>query len=231
MLTLHQERKTTSCTSRIEKKIKSATGHLRSAYSKSLPIRHYILRGHVSRAQIIRKYLKNNKKAKLQVGCGPNALSGWLNADIISGNIYLDAKRKMPFKSNIFDFIFCEHFIEHLTRENGLKFLNECYRILKPDGVLRITSPDLEKIMDLYYDRNKYVKREELIAEYGKGAEFQPCELFNDYMHNWGHKFIYDRRTIAAGTIQHWFHRYSFLRLQKKQLFGAKWFGAALGKI
>jgi predicted SAM-dependent methyltransferase len=132
----------------------------------------------------------------LQVGCGPNALSGWLNADIISGNIYLDAKRKMPFKSNIFDFIFCEHFIEHLTRENGLKFLNECYRILKPDGVLRITSPDLEKIMDLYYDRNKYVKRQELIAQYGKGAEFQPCELFNDYMHNWGHKFIYDKRTI-----------------------------------
>ena len=133
----------------------------------------------------------------MQVGCGSNALNGWLNADIISGNIYLNAKRKMPFKANTFDFIFCEHFIEHLTRENGLKFLNECHRILKTGGVLRITSPDLEKIIDLYYDRNKYVKRQELIEQYGKGAQLQPCELFNDYMHNWGHKFIYDRKTIA----------------------------------
>jgi len=103
----------------------------------------------------------------------------------------------MPFKANTFDFIFCEHLIEHLTKESGLKFLKECHRILKTGGVIRITAPDLEKIIDLYYDRNKYVKRQKLIEMYGKGAQLQPCELFNDYMHNWGHKFIYDKNLIA----------------------------------
>jgi len=141
--------------------------------------------------------LKNNKKAKLQVGCGNNFLNGWLNADIVSGDIYLNAERRMPFKANTFDFIFCEHLIEHLIKESGLKFLKECHRILKTGGVIRITAPDLEKIIDLYYDRNKYVKRQELIEKYGKGAQLQPCELFNDYMHNWGHKFIYDKNLIA----------------------------------
>jgi predicted SAM-dependent methyltransferase len=133
----------------------------------------------------------------LQIGCGNNLLNGWLNADIVSGDIYLNAERKMPFKANTFDFIFCEHLIEHLSKESGLKFLKECYRILKPDGVIRITTPDLEKIIDLYYDRNKYIRRQKLIEMYGKGAQLQPCELFNDYMHNWGHKFIYDKPLIA----------------------------------
>jgi len=170
---------------------------LRTAYIAFLPIRHYSLHGHVYRTLFIRRYLKNNKIAKLQVGCGANLLNGWLNADIISGDIYLNAKRIMPFKANTFDFIFCEHLIEHLSKESELKFLKECHRVLKMRGVIRIATPDLEKIIDLYYDRNKYMKRQELIEMYGKGAHIQPCELFNDYMHNWGHKFIYDKNMIA----------------------------------
>jgi len=211
-----KERKTTSFTNRPEKKkSKSFKEHLKSAYFKSIPIRHYILRGHISRTLTITKYLKNNKKTKLQVGCGPNALIGWLNADIISGNIYLNAKRKMPFKAKTFDFVFCEHFIEHLTRESGLKFLNECHRILKTGGVHRITSPDLEKIIDLYYDRNVYVKRQKLIEQYGKCADLQLCELFNDYMHNWGHKFIYDRKTIAQTLFNIGFIDITFCEYKK----------------
>jgi len=176
---------------------KSIREPLRTAYNAFLPVRQYILRGHIYRILFIRKYLKNHDKAKLQVGCGNNLLNGWLNADIVSGDIYLSAKRTMPFRANTFDFIFCEHLIEHLIKENGLKFLKECYRILRAGGVIRITSPDLEKIIDLYYDRNKYMKRQKLIEMYGKGDQLQPCELFNDYMHNWGHKFIYDKNLIA----------------------------------
>ncbi len=194
---------------------KTPREHFGRAYNKLLPIYHYVLRGHVFRAFIARKYFRQNMKTKLQIGCGPNYLNGWLNADIISGNIYLNAKRKMPFKPKSFDFIYCEHFIEHLGKEDGLKFLRDCYRILKDNGVIRITSPDLEKIIDIYYDRNQYVKRENLIEAYGKGSQLQPCELFNDYMHEWGHRFIFDRQMITSTLANIGFIEITFCECKK----------------
>lgn len=194
---------------------KSAREHIGKAYNKWLLIRHYALRGHICRVLITRAYFRKNKKTKLQVGCGPNCLDGWLNADLVSGDIYLNAKRKMPFKPKSFDFIYCEHFIEHLGKENGLKFLNDCYRILKENGIIRIVSPDLEKIIDIYYDRSPYVKRQTLIEAYGKGTQLQPCELFNDYMHKWGHKFIYDKQMIASALASIGFAEITFCDYKK----------------
>jgi predicted SAM-dependent methyltransferase len=194
---------------------KPAGNHVGKVYNKWLLIRHYALRGHISRILITGAYFRKNKKRKLQVGCGYNCIDEWLNGDLWSGDIYLNAKRRMPFKSKSFDFIFSEHFIEHLEKGNGLKFLNDCYRILKDNGIIRIVSPDLEKIIDIYYDRNQYVKRQTLMEAYGKGTQLQPCELFNDYMHEWGHKFIYDKQMIASALASIGFVEITFCDYKK----------------
>jgi predicted SAM-dependent methyltransferase len=52
-----------------------------------------------------------------------NFLTGWLNADIASGDIYLNAEKKMPFKEEVFYFVFCEHFLAHLSLTGSSKFL------------------------------------------------------------------------------------------------------------
>jgi predicted SAM-dependent methyltransferase len=143
--------------------------------------------------------LRGNPAPKLQVGCGPFSLDGWLNTDLLSGDIYLNAEKKLPFENDSFNFIFCEHFIEHLYGDNGLKFLKECHRILRIGGVIRITTPDLEKLIELYFDTNPFARREECLRViYGQESKLSPCEFFNNYMHNWGHKFIYDRESIAS---------------------------------
>lgn len=46
---------------------------------------------------------------------------------------------QMPFADNTFDVIAAAALIEHLPEPN--LFLNECYRVLKPTGVLMLTSP------------------------------------------------------------------------------------------
>ena len=166
----------------------------------------------------IRKYLRNHSEPKLQVGCGYNFLNGWLNADLSSGDIYLNAKKKMPFKDNGFNFIFCEHFLEHLSLTGGLKFLKECHRILKTDGIIRITTPDLEKLIDLYFDKNRFVKRQELIEMlYGKEASLSSCELFNNHMHNWRHKFIYDKNFITVTLTKIGFKDVTFCENKKSE--------------
>jgi predicted SAM-dependent methyltransferase len=50
------------------------------------------------------------------------------------------------------DYIITNHLIEHLTRGDGKKLLKECYRVMKPDGVIRISTPDARKITKEYID-------------------------------------------------------------------------------
>jgi predicted SAM-dependent methyltransferase len=50
----------------------------------------------------------------------------------------------LPFENNSLDFIFSEHFFEHLFFDEALSLLGECYRILKPWGVIRNRVPDAD---------------------------------------------------------------------------------------
>jgi predicted SAM-dependent methyltransferase len=40
--------------------------------------------------------------------------------------------------------IYCSHTLEHLTKESCDRFLSECFRILKKDGVLRVSLPNMK---------------------------------------------------------------------------------------
>jgi len=93
----------------------------------------------------------------LNLGSGPRGLndSHWVNVDgYMDTNVHycMDFTRQFPFSNNCFDGIFCEHVFEHFTQEEGLTFLKECFRILKPGGVIRIIVPDGEKIIRTYID-------------------------------------------------------------------------------
>lgn len=46
-----------------------------------------------------------------------------------------------PFKDASVDAIFSSHFVEHLDGIERMKFFDECYRILKPGGVMRLMHP------------------------------------------------------------------------------------------
>lgn len=78
---------------------------------------------------------------KIQFGCGPCKLPGWQNLDI-----EVDMRKRLPFPNNHADLLFAEHCIEHLTCREALRFLQECQRILKPKGVIRVGVPCVEKL-------------------------------------------------------------------------------------
>jgi SAM-dependent methyltransferase len=76
--------------------------------------------------------------------------------------------RGIPFPDSTFDVVYHSHFLEHLEREAALTFLGECYRVLKPGGILRIVVPDLEKLVLVYsdalgaFDRSGYTSENEV---------------------------------------------------------------------
>lgn len=59
-------------------------------------------------------------------------------------NLRCDVTQGLPFQNNEVDGVYSEHFIEHLSQTDGIGFLRECRRILKPGGTIRIATPDLE---------------------------------------------------------------------------------------
>lgn len=58
----------------------------------------------------------------------------------------MDAAESFPFKDNTFHAIYAGDIIEHLF-DTSL-FLNECYRCLKSDGILLLTTPNLASLED-----------------------------------------------------------------------------------
>ena len=60
--------------------------------------------------------------------------------------IHHDLRQPLRFADNTFDAANAAHIFEHLTPEEGRHFAGELYRVLKPGGVCRVSTPDLERI-------------------------------------------------------------------------------------
>ena len=58
--------------------------------------------------------------------------------------------RGIPYSDQSFDVVYHSHVLEHIDREAAPAFLAECFRVLKPGGVIRIVVPDLEVLARRY---------------------------------------------------------------------------------
>jgi len=74
---------------------------------------------------------------------------GWRNLDL---RRKYDIREKLlsEFKDDSVDIIYTAHFIEHLEYKVVFELLKDCHRVLKPKGLIRITVPDVDKILELY---------------------------------------------------------------------------------
>jgi len=189
----------------------------------------------VRRRRAARAYFRSHEQARLNVGAGPDfRLEGWLNTDRnphhSRGVAYLDATQPFPFKDSTFDYVTSEHLIEHLTYDEGLRMLGECFRVLKPGGRIRLATPDLQVYVDLFgadksdvqqryirYHADKFLRSLEeprsskplrsRIAEQSETGgpssdAVLTCLVINNELRSWGHQFIYDRETLSAAMEQ-----------------------------
>jgi predicted SAM-dependent methyltransferase len=56
----------------------------------------------------------------------------------------------VPFADNSVDVVYHSHVLEHFWDTDGLSFMKECFRVLKPNGIIRVVVPDLEQIVRVY---------------------------------------------------------------------------------
>ena len=129
-------------------------------------------------------------RPRLHIGCGPQALPGWINIDnqpYPGVDRVLDITLGLPFSD--VELVFAEHLIEHLPYDHALNFLRECRRVLAPDGVLRLSTPNLDWVVRTHYRPELWTGDDDAVRE---------CFRTNRAFKGWGHQFLYNRQSLTA---------------------------------
>lgn len=91
----------------------------------------------------------------LNLGCGNCYHQDWINIDLHSNDPQVlshDLRKGIPLPEGSCDAVYHSNIIEHFRREDAFTFMKECFRVLKPGGILRVSTPDLEQICRIYLE-------------------------------------------------------------------------------
>jgi predicted SAM-dependent methyltransferase len=136
--------------------------------------------------QSSRRPLRRIHVEKLHIGSGPVVLPEWTNVDLEyhpGVHHVIDVRDGLPFDA--VELIYAEHFIEHLTHDEGIRFLAECRDALSPSGVLRLSTPNLDWVWSTQYHRPS-------------DDAVRDCFAINKSFRGWGHQFLYNVETLTA---------------------------------
>jgi len=161
---------------------------------------------------------------KLNLGCGSQLADGWINVDYALGarvmivpfarrvnrklklfnldwdkTIYIhDLTKRFPWADSTASVVYSSHTLEHFDREDGRTFIEECHRVLRANGIIRIVVPDLRHVVDEYLEGHTRADDfiEQLGVLYGKSNNalknrFYPFIQFP-------HKCMYDTPRVLA---------------------------------
>jgi predicted SAM-dependent methyltransferase len=132
----------------------------------------------------------------VHLACGYRPMPDWINVDQARGpqvQVVWDLRRRLPFADASCSAVFSEHFIEHITKEDAANFLHECYRVLQPKGVLRISTPDAELFFRAYAGDREFLAH----PAFSQPID-TPVDRVNFMMREYGqHLWSYDEELLT----------------------------------
>jgi predicted SAM-dependent methyltransferase len=143
----------------------------------------------------------DGREVRLHLGCGATALKEWINVDLFGtrANLYWDLRNPLPFPDHSVDAIFHEHFLEHLSYEEGMGFARECRRVLKSGGTIRIGVPDFGRYMLSYAGDGAFIQTM---------RPDRPTRLLalSEVVYRHGHRSMWDGETLCHILDEAGFH-------------------------
>ena len=177
----------------------------------------------LERHRLIYLYLKKettifkNKTKLLHIApeeCLINSFKKSYNIDYTTVDLYsplADIKmdiHKMPFKSNAFDFIICNHVLEHL--ENDIKALKEIKRVMKKGSIGIVQVPFYNPIPNKTFEDKSITSKKEREKLYGQ----------SDHVRKYGKD--YKKRLESIGLIVNIIKIKKFLDKKEINRYGIK---------
>lgn len=100
-------------------------------------------------------FLRYKKNIKLHIGSGNIKIKDYINIDSLlfpNTDLFSNIKNLKYFiKKNSVSHIYASHVFEHFSHKEIKKILKLCYTLLRKKGELRISVPDIDKIVKIYY--------------------------------------------------------------------------------
>jgi GT2 family glycosyltransferase len=91
----------------------------------------------------------------LNLGCGRRKLEGFINIDNraeVDPDVVCDVTCRIPYKDNSIDLIQADDFLEHVPQNKVIFVMEEIWRVLKPGGVFKSSTPDAEHGQGAFQD-------------------------------------------------------------------------------
>ena len=118
------------------------------------------------------------------------------------------AGERYPCTDETFEWAFAEHLIEHLTPDQAVDWLSEVRRVLRPGGLLRITTPNLLRYVEGYLDPEGafFAEHRERLGRLRDFSEedipTRRAWMVNQIFYMWGHHWIYDFDEIRYVAVR-----------------------------
>lgn len=131
--------------------------------------------------------------------------------------IVYDLSKGIPAADNSVDVVYHSHLLEHLDREVGEQFMREVRRVLRPNGIQRISVPDFERAARAYLDHldnDDSVDHDAFVAPmleqsvrrqaHGTSVQRKPRRIVENLLlgdarkRGETHQWMYDRKSLAA---------------------------------
>ncbi len=151
---------------------------------------------------------------RFHLGCGTIFIPGYLNVGywhhLSEGTLYAnpngvegtyllnhDLVKGIPAADNSLEVIYHSHLLEHLSYQEGMEFIVNCYKALAPGGMMRVLVPDLQLWIENYFNDNTFFF-DEYRKALGPDEALYPTKgaVFMGMLHNHGHKCGYDFDTL-----------------------------------
>jgi len=180
-----------------------------STISLKRPITRYItvqkiLAPLIRNRKIFLRSSELSNKKYLNLGCGIFTHKNFINLDYEWNegiDICWDLSKGIPLIDESIQGIFTEHCLEHFSIEQLDFILSECFRILKPGGILRLVVPDGKYFLNCYVNLIEQKPSLPLSSEFCKDQAsykdiYTPIMAINKLFYSWEHRFIFDFETI-----------------------------------
>ena len=141
---------------------------------------------------------------RLNLGSGALPLHGWVNIDISPQpgvDRVLDVTTGLPYSD--VEYIYAEHFIEHIDLGAAVRLMEDCRRALRDNGILRLSTPNLDWVWVTHYKtRWKAIDQQRATicpSDWRHDSEAAAdCVDLNRAFRAWGHRFLYNHAMLHA---------------------------------
>ena len=125
---------------------------------------------------------------------------------------YWDARYPIPIQDGAASAVYSSHLLEHLSRGTAQELLRDCYRVLKPGGVLRVVVPDMYLISKRYVsiveqlaarhlgltDSVDFLSNTMTVADVSSAFAAEYYDPDPRRQRAFGHQWMYDKWSIQA---------------------------------